>query len=137
MTHVCLSCAACQTERCPYCGEDVSDIEYGCVNYTKLPVINNPNKSSTKCGECRFLFQKPRKDAQDKSYINCGAVAAMVRHIKPIPNCPYFKQLRRKQLFKRKKRSNKGRGFNQPMRPNNNQPRGNYSRNSDRGGYRW
>lgn len=132
MAHICSSCAACQTDRCPYCGEDVSDIDFGCVNYTKLPVINNPNKSATKCGECRFLFQKPRKDAQDKSYINCGAVAAMVRRIKPIPNCPYFKQLRKKQVFKRKKRNMKSRPFRPNNMRDNRQPRNEY-----RGGYRW
>ncbi len=113
MGNICMDCAACNTDRCPRKGDDLEKVEFGCLNYTKLPVINNPNKHVTKCGECRFLFQKPRKDAQDKSYVNCGAVASLVKQIKPIPNCPYFKPLRKKQLFKRKKKNSakKGGGF--------------------------
>lgn len=107
MSSICFDCAACETDRCPRRGDDLNVVEYGCLNFIKLPVINNPEKHATRCGECRFLFQKPRKDAKNKSYVQCGAVSSIVRRIKPSLNCPYFKPLRKKQLFRRKKRSAK------------------------------
>ena len=106
MAHnICFDCAACETERCPRRGTNLEGVDYGCLNFTKLPIVSNPDKLPTKCGECRFLFQKPRKDAKNKSYVNCGAVASLVVQIKPTANCPYFKPLRKRQFFKRLKRN--------------------------------
>lgn len=60
-----------------------------------------PNRRACRCGECRYLFRKARADMNDKSYVNCGAVADKVVQIKPTPDCKNYKPLRKSQYRKR------------------------------------
>ena len=102
MGKVCESCAFTTTDHCP-CNElDSSQLPVlGCYKYEQQSKQYNANRAPSSCGRCRFLFRKPKSEASDHSFIVCGATASMVQRIAPIPNCPFFKPIRKKQLQKR------------------------------------
>lgn len=97
---ICNQCAIQDTERCP-CLESERLPEYGCYRFEKQHKPFNKKGCPTSCGKCRFLFRKPRSESDDKSYIMCGAVSSLVQKIAPVPNCPHFRPMRKKQAIKR------------------------------------
>ena len=102
MSAICDQCAVKGKERCP-CLELKVLPEFGCYRFEKLCRLFNKKGEPTSCGKCRFLFRKPKSESADKSYVMCGAVSSMVQRKKPVPNCPNFRPLRRKQILKRNK----------------------------------
>lgn len=111
MSRICDTCAVCRTKRCPYeNGEIPVDLEYGCYRYVKLVLPYNTKKQPSRCAQCRYFFRKSREESHDKSFIVCGAIPSLTQKIEPVPYCPNFKPLRRKQAAKRNKQYyNKGR----------------------------
>lgn len=101
-SEICSQCAIQGTKRCP-CLEYDSLPEFGCFRYEKQCKKFNQKGVPTSCGKCRFLFRKPRSESGDRSFIMCGAVSSMVQRIAPIPNCPNFRPMRKKQVQKRTK----------------------------------
>ncbi len=103
MNEVCENCAVRNTERCPYSVREVPEnLEFGCYRHVKrVEPYNAKQCRPTRCANCRFLFRKSRAELADKSFIMCGCVPSMTQKILPVPNCPNFKPLRRKQAVKR------------------------------------
>lgn len=101
MSHICDTCALINTERCPYSNGVPDDLLYGCYRFVVIPKLNNVQGKTTHCLECRYLFRKSKDAINDKSYIMCGATPSLTQKIKPIPNCPHFKRLRKKQVLRR------------------------------------
>lgn len=102
MEKICGTCAVFGTGRCPYSnGKIPENLEYGCFRYVKILPLHNENQQPSSCGKCRFLFRKAKADMADRSFVMCGCVASLTQKVKPSPNCPHFKPIRKKQAKKR------------------------------------
>ena len=98
MEAICATCAVCNTARCPYQGKMIpTEVVFGCYRYVKISTPPNQKGESTKCTQCRYFFRKARELSADKSFIMCGAIPSWTRRVTPVPHCPNFKPLRRKQ----------------------------------------
>ena len=117
--NLCQSCAGHCKPRCPFqkvaIPEEIQ--QYGCALYIHQPKPFNAVGAKTKCSLCRYLFRKKKSEMADRSFIVCGAIPSQVQRITPIPCCPNFKPLRRKQMQKRLARAAKQSQDNQ--RPQN------------------
>ena len=105
----CETCAGKCQPRCPFQKATIpTEIqEYGCALYVHQPKPYNVAGIKTKCRECRYLFRKKKSEMGDRSFIVCGAIPSQAKRTQPVPCCPNYKPLRRKQMQKRLARANK------------------------------